>query len=122
MSRRHDRIVLTGLEFHGYHGYHPEEARLGARFVVDVELCLDLSGVGDDLAKTVDYSQVYQLVRDEVTTRRFYLIEALANSVADRLVEGLPQVAMLTVRIHKPHAPLAGVFRNLYVEVNRSRR
>ena len=116
-----DKLVLTGLEFHGFHGYHPEEATLGARFIVDLELVLDLAEVGDELSRTVNYAEIYQHVAQEVTGKRHRLIEALANRIAARLMAAYPQLVALTVRVHKPHAPLPGVFRDLYVEVSRER-
>ena len=53
-----DRILLNGMTFYGYHGVRPEEKELGQRFVVDVEMELDLraAGTSDDLTDTVDYS------------------------------------------------------------------
>ena len=113
-----DRIVLEGLEFHGYHGVFPEEATFGARFVVDVELRMVL-GDDDALAATVDYSAVYLLVREEVTERRYRLIETLAQAIARRLLSDVPRVVHVTVRVHKPHAPLPGVVRDVFVEVAR---
>lgn len=115
-----DRIVLCGLEFHGFHGVFEEEARFGARFVVDLELGLNLPGE-DDLRQTVDYSEVYDLVRFEVTERRYRLIEALANRIATRLLSEHARVQSVTVRVHKPHAPLPGVLRDVFVEVRRAR-
>jgi len=64
------RLVLRGLSFHAHHGYRPEEAVLGGRFVVDVEMQLGWVPQADDLAHTVDYAQVYEAVREEVTQRR----------------------------------------------------
>lgn len=116
-----DRIVLAGMEFHGYHGVFPEEASMGARFVVDVELGLSLAG-DDVLAGTVDYSAVYALVRAEVTERRFRLIEALAHAIAERVLDEVARVEAVTIRVHKPHAPLPGVVRDVYVEIERTRR
>ncbi len=116
-----DKLVLKGLAFHGHHGYHPEEAALGARFIVDVEMTLALDEVEDELAHTVNYADVYACVAREVTSKRYRLIEALANHIAARLWASYPQLEALTVRVHKPHAPLPGVFRDLYVEVNRAR-
>ncbi|HEX7021961.1 MAG TPA: dihydroneopterin aldolase [Trueperaceae bacterium] len=116
-----DKIALIGLEFHGYHGVRAEEASLGARFVVDIEMGLDLSNTGDDLAATVDYADAYRLVKEELEERRYYLIEALANHLADRILAAFAPLVELTVRVHKPHAPLAGVFRDVYAEVRRQR-
>jgi len=115
-----DKIVLSGLEFHARHGVFEEETSLGARFVVDVELSFPISGE-DRLEATADYSAVYELVRLEVTTRRFYLIEALAHHLAVRLLAAQPLVREVTVRVHKPHAPLPGIVRDVYAEVTRAR-
>lgn len=115
-----DRIVLVGLEFHGYHGLHPEERAFGARYIVDVEMELQLSSE-DALAATIDYSVVYALVRREVTEKRYNLIEALASRLADKLMAHYDKLARLTVRVHKPHAPLPGVVRDVYAEVVRQR-
>ncbi|UCH26126.1 MAG: dihydroneopterin aldolase [Trueperaceae bacterium] len=115
-----DRIVLSGLEFHGYHGVFPEEAKFGARFVVDIELSLQLPKQ-DALSETVNYSNVYSLVKNEVTERRYRLIEALAHQIASRLLEEESRVRAVTVRVHKPHAPLPGVLKDVFVEVQRGR-
>lgn len=116
-----DKITLCGLEFHGFHGVFEEEATFGARFIVDVELFLTLPDE-DSLSETVDYSKVYELVQQEVTERRYRLIEALASSIARRILEEHPKVQHLTVRVHKPHAPLPGVVRDVIAEVSRARK
>ena len=115
-----DKIVLTGLEFHARHGVYEAESRLGARFVIDVELSLTISG-RDDLGDTVDYSAVYDLVRVQVTQTRFYLIEALAHRLVTVLLDAQPLAAAVRVRVHKPHAPLPGIVRDVYAEVYRER-
>jgi dihydroneopterin aldolase len=117
-----DRIVLTGLEFFGRHGVYDEEEKLGARFVVDVEMFLNLSDIDDDLKNTVNYGLVYKLVTKEVTSSRYYLIEALANQIADRVLEDHTLIQRVIVRVHKPHAPIQGVFRDVFTEVDRSRQ
>ncbi len=116
----HDRIVLEGMEFHAHHGVFAEEARFGSRFRVDVELGLQLSG-SDRLAETVDYSRVYELVREVVTGQRFQLIEALASELAGRILADFGLADTVLVRVHKPQAPLPGVFRDVFAEVRRQR-
>jgi dihydroneopterin aldolase len=115
------RLVLQGLVFHAYHGHCPEEAVLGGRFVVDVEMRLSLAQIQDDLSRTVDYAQVYEMVRQEVTGQRRRLIETLADQIAERLWQSYPQLEALTVRVHKPQAPLPGLFDDVYVEIDRRR-
>ncbi len=115
------RIVLSGLEFYGRHGVMPEEGKLGARFMVDLELTVGFEGKGDRLQETVDYSQVYQTVSDAVTQKRFYLIEALADYLAEVLMKEFSSLQEVLVRVHKPHAPIPGVFRDVYAETRRGR-
>lgn len=116
-----DKIALIGLEFRGHHGVFPEEARLGARFLVDVEMTLEFSGE-DALEKTVNYGVVYQLVSEEVSGKRYKLIETLAQRIAKQLLSAHPLLHEVSVRVHKPHAPLSGIFRDIYVEVTRTRQ
>lgn len=115
-----DKIVLLGLEFHAHHGVYDSEAVFGARFVVDLELFLPLPAT-DDLAATVDYAVVFELVQRQVTEVRFGLLEALASRLAATILEHQPLVQAVRVRVHKPHAPLPGIVRDVYVELYRER-
>ncbi|AEB11048.1 dihydroneopterin aldolase [Marinithermus hydrothermalis] len=115
------RIVMQGLEFYGRHGVKPEEGTLGARFVVDVELEVPFEGRGDRIEETVDYAAVYATVAEVVTGERFYLIEALADRLAGEILARFARAEAVTVRVHKPHAPIPGVFRDVYAETHRAR-
>jgi dihydroneopterin aldolase len=114
------RITLAGLEFHGYHGVFSEEQTFGARFLVDTELHV-LLPAEDDLSQTVDYGAVYALIQEEVTAKRYRLLETLAQRLAERILQAFADVLKVTVRVHKPHAPLPGIFRDVIVEVHRRR-
>lgn len=115
-----DKIVLAGLEFYAHHGVFDEENTLGARFVVDVELALPLPET-DVLSQTVDYGTVYNLVQHVMQGKRYGLIEALAHHLAAQLLNAEPLVQVVTVRVHKPHAPLPGIVRDVHVEVTHHR-
>lgn len=119
-----DRILLGDLAFYGYHGVREEERRLGQRFLVDVELSLDLgpAGQSDDLGQTVDYSQVYRVVRDIVEGPPRSLIEAVAEAIARELLSRFSALASVLVRVKKPWAPIAGSHAGVIaVEVTRGR-
>jgi dihydroneopterin aldolase len=111
------RVVLEGLEFHARHGVYDTEAVLGARFVVDAELHYDFAGLPDDLGAAVNYAAVYSVIQEEVTGQRHQLIEVLTDRVARRILRDQPRLARVTVRVHKPFAPLPGVFRDVYAEL-----
>jgi dihydroneopterin aldolase len=114
------KVVLQGMSFHAHHGVYPEETKLGGRYLVDVELTLDDPSV-DEVAHTADYGAVYARVRELVTGERYRLIEVLAARIADDLLAREVHLRAVLVRVHKPHAPLPGVFGDVYVEVTRSR-
>ena len=79
-----DEVFLEGLRFYAYHGVNPEERVQGQRFVVDVRIAANLREAGrtDDLTKTVNYSLVYQRVREIVEGEPRNLIETVAESIA----------------------------------------
>lgn len=118
-----DKIILEGMEFFGYHGARPEEKTLGQRFIVDVELFLDLRQAGetDNLDYTVNYAQVFELVQSIVCGRSRQLIESLAEAIAGALLAQFP-VDEVLVRVKKPQAPLPGRFAWAAVEIVRKKK
>ncbi|MFA4884311.1 MAG: dihydroneopterin aldolase [Desulfotomaculaceae bacterium] len=118
-----DKIILEGMEFYGYHGTRPEEKTLGQRFIVDVELFLDLRQAGetDNLDYTVNYAQVFELVQSIVCGRSRQLIESVAEAIAGALLDRFPADEVL-VRVKKPQAPLPGMFAWAAVEIGRKKK
>ncbi|UBV42893.1 dihydroneopterin aldolase [Deinococcus taeanensis] len=115
------RVVLQGLEFHARHGVYDTEGVLGARFVVDAELHYAFAGLTDHLSEAVNYAEVYAAIQEEVTVPRHQLIEVLTDRIARRVLRDQPRLAAVTVRVHKPFAPLPGVFRDVYAELRLNR-
>ena len=105
-----DEILLEGMRFYAYHGVNPEERALGQRFTVDIALAVDLrkAGLSDDLADTVSYSAVFQLVRRTVEGEPRKLIEAVAEAIATGILANFAPVTRVTVTVRKPEAPLRG--------------
>ena len=118
-----DRILLNGMVFYGHHGVNPQEKELGQPFVVDLELELDLKapGISDDLKDTVNYSRVYQVVRETVAGPSRNLLESLAEGVAQQILHSFP-VQGVRVKVNKPHVPIKGaVLEGVGVEIYRRR-
>ena len=117
-----DKLAILGMVFHAYHGVHVEEARLGQRFLIDVELFCDTqaAGLNDDLCDAVNYGAVYKTVAAAVTEARYNLIEALAAAIARAILGNYP-VDEVLVRVRKPQAPIAGVFDTVQIEIQRQR-
>jgi dihydroneopterin aldolase len=92
-------IELAGIELFGYHGVLPEEAEEGQTFWFDLELEVGEWGASDRIEEAVDYRLVLAAVR-EVNDRRFELLEALASTVAETVIDRF-QVARVKVRVRK---------------------
>jgi dihydroneopterin aldolase len=117
-----DRIVLHNMVFQGRHGVLEHEQLETQPFHIDVELVMNLqpAAVDDDLAKSVDYSQVFDVTRQIVESTRFRLLEALAEAIAHELLVDFP-VQEVGVRVRKPKAPIDGTFDYAGVEIWRQR-
>jgi dihydroneopterin aldolase len=117
-----DRITLRGMHFLARHGVTLEERLEPQPFDVDVELETDLStsAASDDLADTIDYSEVFALVGRVVEGESHRLIEALAGAIADAVLATTTADAV-TVRVRKPRAPLPGPFETVEASLTRRR-
>lgn len=118
-----DRIVLAGMTFEARHGVNDWEKRESQRFEVDVELRVGTrrAGSSDDLARTVDYRDVYEAVRRVVEGPPVDLIETLAESIARDVLAGDDRVRKVIVRVRKPEVRLGGPLDHAGVEIVRRR-
>ncbi|MCU1420072.1 MAG: folBK [Mycetocola sp.] len=118
-----DRIRLQGLRVHGRHGVFPAERELGQQFIVDLELVVGLAAAAasDDVADTVHYGELAQQVAEIVAGEPVYLIERLADRIAQAVLER-PLVEAVTVTVHKPQAPIPLAFGDVSVTVTRAAR
>jgi dihydroneopterin aldolase len=117
-----DRIVLQNIQLDGRHGWYEHEQEVPQPFEVDVELALDLApaGIADDLAKTVDYGAVFEIVRRNVETASFRLLEAMAETIAREILAAFP-VEEVVIRVRKPAVDLGGPLDYAAVEIRRRR-
>ena len=118
-----DMIFVTGLLVHAHHGVMAHEEQVGQRFVIDLELAIDLAPAGrsDKLADTVSYSAIVEAATRAFTRQSFRLVEAAAAAVAEALIVAFPQVVSVRVTLHKPHAPIAAIFNDVGVSFLRKR-
>ena len=118
-----DMIFVTGLLVHAHHGVMAHEELVGQRFVIDLELAIDLAPAGrsDKLADTVSYSAIVEAATRAFTRQSFRLVEAAAAAVAEALIVAFPQVVSVRVTLHKPHAPIAAIFNDVGVSILRKR-
>ena len=76
-----DKIKISDLEVFCNHGVHPEENKLGQKFIVSLMLYFDArdAGMTDDLTRSIDYSRVIHDVNMFMKDNTYNLIEAVAE-------------------------------------------
>lgn len=123
-TRPYDVIRLRNAVFYAYHGVLTDEQNLGGKFEVDVDLYGDLSRGArtDHLRDTVDYTKVYEAIRTSVMGKKYFLLEALGETIARTILKDFRRISVVTVRVRKPGAPIKGVVDTVEVEVTRKRR
>jgi dihydroneopterin aldolase len=113
-----DRITLRGIEVVARHGVYPQEKRDPQPFRADLLVWLEPRPDLDELATTVDYSGLVDLVAAVLGGDSVDLIETLAERIAAACLSR-PGVAEVEVTVHKPDAPLSVPVGDVAVTINR---
>ena len=117
------RIHLHEMVFYGYHGVHPEERKLGQRFIVNFSYETEQANDKEikHLEDTVDYTKVYAIIKHTLEEREFYLLEVCANTILDSILESFLSIIFANVKIRKPSVPINGSLGSVEVEMERDR-
>ena len=117
-----DRIELRGLRAVGICGALPEERERPQPLEVDLDVVADLgaAGASDDLADTVDYGTLAEVVSVVVSESRFVLLEALADAIASAVL-GADRVQAVTVSVRKLRPPVPVALDTAGVTIHRRR-
>lgn len=118
-----DRMLLKRMVFYGYHGVYPEENKLGQKYIVDLDLRMDLSKAArtDDVEDTVNYAEIHALVKRIVEGPPVKLIETLTENIASTLLGTYTSIINATVSVTKPNPPFDITFDGVTVEMQRQR-
>lgn len=103
------QIAIEGIELYAYHGCLEEEAKIGGKYRVDVYIDTDYTeaALTDELGDTVDYVEVFQIVKKEMAVRS-KLIEHVARRIAYALADDITKKAKYTVKLTKYKPPVNG--------------
>jgi 7,8-dihydroneopterin aldolase/epimerase/oxygenase len=115
-------IRLKNIQIYAYHGAHAHEREHGARFEIDVELLatLDRAANSDDLADTIDYVKIQETVVSISSSKRFHLLESLADSIANKLFAQFPASEVI-VRVRKPGVSAGVVLDTVEIECRKTK-
>ena len=116
------RVILEGLEFHAYHGIYPHERSSGNKFEVDVSVVTEIhdSAFQDDLSGTINYEDLYDVVKTEMG-KPSKLLERVGHSIAGKILVAFPEAISVEISISKFNPPIGGVCRKAAVTITKSR-
>lgn len=109
-------IFLEGLEFYAHHGFYEAEQSLGNRFQVDLKIRanINLEPDTEDLNQTIDYVQVYALIKAQMHVK-FKLLETLGQRIILDIRSHFQQIVSVEVTISKFNPPISGLCRRVAV-------
>lgn len=112
-------IKIQGIECYAYHGCLDEESKIGQCYSVDILLELNISQaiISDSLDNTVDYLEVYNIVKNEMAIRS-KLIEHAAGRILQSLIARFPMVLFVAVTVHKFMPPVNGFLDQASVTIS----
>lgn len=116
------RISINGMRFYAHHGCFEQERAIGTNFMVDLCLRTDTSKaeVSDCIDDTVNYLEVYQLVKREMQYSS-NLLENVAHRIGERTLAEFAAVEWVRVKVYKMNPPLGGQMDSVSVEVELGR-
>ena len=116
-----DKIYLKNVEFFANHGVFQEEKNLGQKFILDIELTLDLrkAGVTGDLTKSVHYGDLCHGIEKVFKEKSYDLIETAAEKVAEYVLLNYELVNSVKIKLKKPWAPIGRHLDYAAVEIER---
>ncbi|BCZ44153.1 7,8-dihydroneopterin aldolase [Clostridium gelidum] len=118
-----DKMYIKELELFGFHGVFEEEKRLGQKFILSLELDLDLKAAGKtgDLTKSVHYGELCEKVDKEFVRESYELIETVALNLAEFIINEYKMINGVKVFLKKPWAPVKKHLDTVEIMVERRR-
>ena len=103
------KITIENMEFYAYHGHFEEEQKIGTWFSLDLTMEVDTSKaeLTDELEDTVDYSAVYQVVKEQMMIPS-KLLEHVGRRILNAVKERFSDVTDAQLKIRKMNPPLGG--------------
>ena len=107
------------MRFYAHHGCFQQERAIGTHFTVDIVFNTDTSRAeqSDNIADTVSYLDVYQVVKREMQ-QPSNLLEHVARRVGEALLKEFPAVTDIKVKVSKMNPPLGGQMHSVSVELD----
>jgi len=112
-------VFVDGMKMHAYHGVLPQERLTGNDYTVSVRAGYDvrLATESDDVADTLNYAAIYEVVRCEMGVSS-QLVEHVAARIGKSLFRRFPDISSLDITIVKHNPPMGADCSGAGVELH----
>lgn len=119
MSGNSHMIFIRDLRFHSPVGVLDQERVVGNDIKVDLRLGYPFAKAmeSDDVADTLNYAEVYELIR-KIVSEPVKLLERLAGKISERLLEEYPNITSIDLSITKLNPPMGADCGGAGVEIH----
>ncbi len=119
LSVERSYILLKEVRFYAYHGVMPQERKVGGDFTVSLRVGVDLTRpvASDDVADTVNYATLYEVVKREMAIPS-QLLEHVAGRIGQAVFETFPQVLSIDLTLMKLNPPMGADSEGAGVELH----
>lgn len=107
MTFKNSYIHLKDLRFYAFHGVLPQEKSVGAYFILNICVKVDVerAALTDEISDTVSYADIYQIAKEEMQVTS-ELLEHVAGRICKRLYQEFSSVEAVDITIEKENAPI----------------
>jgi dihydroneopterin aldolase len=116
MSHFKQTVALKDVKCFALHGYYPEEQLIGNHFVVDLETEFTPQGFDDELAQTVNYEDLNNIILEEMKQTQ-KLLETVLKNIISKVIELYPFVDTVQVSMKKLNPPMHGQIGHSFVKL-----
>lgn len=112
------KIYLDEMHFYAYHGVMEQERLVGGEYRVSLIVDADLKEAvrTDNVADTINYATLYELVKSEMAIPS-KLLEHVAGRIGQRAMETFGKITTLTIRVTKVNPPMGADCKGASVEL-----
>ena len=112
------KIYLAEMHFYAYHGVMEQERLVGGEYRVSLIVDADLTEAvrTDNVADTINYATLYELVKSEMAIPS-KLLEHVAGRIGQRAMETFGKITTLTIRVTKVNPPMGADCKGASVEI-----
>lgn len=106
------------MRFYAYHGVMEQERQVGGYYLVSLDVEADLTAAvrTDDVADTINYAELFELVKSEMAIPS-KLLEHVAGRIGQRTLEQFDKIMSLTIRVTKENPPMGANCKGASVEI-----